>query len=310
MVPHARSSPDLIEECEPIDVPAGHPEDIDRKAAPFDRFTSLQRLGPDRRGHASAEHARHQLYVGRDRQTRLHLLVKLASRPGKIYQDDLANEIATLSTITRELPDSRYFPVLDDHGHLRDGRVYLVSTFFHELPLAASISTDWMPDRLVAHLRAALEIVKALVELHSAQLIHVDLNPMNVLYRVEKDRPIVRIVDFESSFDVARHSGGVFYSPPTTTGYSAPEISQHSPDPRADVFSAGAVVHTMLAGYRWAESGDPRKRIELDRNLDPELRDILLKAVAPDPDERYGTAGDFGTALAAYLEHIWPGRTW
>jgi serine/threonine protein kinase len=283
---------------------------IDRAAPPFDRFTTVQRLGADRRGHASVEHARHQLFVGRDRKTRLNLLVKLASRPGKVYQDDLSNEIANLSIVNRELPDSRYFPIVDDHGHLDDGRVYLVSTFFDELPLAASIATEWMPDRLVAHLIAALEIVKALAELHSVEVYHVDLNPMNILYRVEKRRPIIRIVDFESSFAVERHSSGVFYSPPTTTGYSAPEVAHQAPDQRADVFSAGAVVYTMLAGYRWAESGEPRQRIEADANLDPELRDILLKAVGPHPDERHASAREFGAAVAAYLERIWPGRTW
>jgi serine/threonine protein kinase len=284
--------------------------DIDRAAPPFDRFTTVQRLGADRRGHASTEHARHQLYVGRDRETRLNLLVKLASRPGKVYQDDLANEIATLTIINRELPDSRYFPFIDDTGHLKDGRVYLVSTFFDELPLAASIATEWMPDRLVAYLMAALEILKALTQLHVLEIVHVDLNPMNILYRVERGRPIIRIVDFESSFAVARHTNGVFYSPPTTTGYSAPEIADRSPDPRADIFSAGAVVYTMLAGYRWAESGEPRARIEADPHLDSELRDILLRAVASSRDERYGSARDFAAALAQYLERIWPGRMW
>ena len=284
--------------------------DFDRDEAPFDRFTTVRRLGAERRGHASEEHARHQLFVGRDRQTRVNLLVKLATRPGKVYQHDLTNEIETLLTINRELPDSRHFPVVYDHGHRKDGRVYLVSTFFEELPLGVSIGSEWVPQRLVAHLRTALEVAKAVVELHSVQIFHVDLNPMNILHRVEKGRPIVRIVDFESSYDVARHSNGEFYSPPTTTGYSAPEVSQQPPNARADVFSLGAVVYTMLAGYHWAASGEPRTRIEADRNLDPELRDILLKAVAPGPDERHESADDFGAALAAYLERIWPGRTW
>lgn len=283
-------------------------DDIDRAVPPFDRFTSVQRLGPDRRGHASAEHARHQLYVGRDRESRLNLLVKLATRPGKVYQQDLANEIATLSTINRGLPDSPYFPFLYDHGHRKDGRVYLVSTFFDELPLATAIGTEWMADRLVAHLRAMREIAKAVTELHGLQIFHVDLNPMNILHRLEKSRPIIRIVDFESSYDTSRHSGGVFYSPPTTTGYSAPEVSRQPPDARADVFSLGAVLFTMLAGYQWAASGEPRARVDADPNLDEELRDILLRAVAPAPDERYASAGDFAAAVAAYLERIWPGR--
>jgi serine/threonine protein kinase len=286
------------------------PKDIDLTAAPFDRFTTVQRLGPDRRGHASTENARHQLYVGHDRQTRRNLLVKVATKPGKVYQHDLTNEIATLSRINRELPDSRYFPAVYDHGHRKDGRVYVITTFFDELPLATSIGSEWEPDRFVAHLKTALEVANAMVELHGVRVFHVDLNPMNILQRVEKGRSIIRIVDFESSYDVARHSTGEFYSPPTTTGYSAPEISQQPPDARADVFSLGAVLYTMLAGYQWAASSDPRTRIEADANLDQELRDILLRAVAPVPEGRYASAGEFRTALSAYLEGIWPGRTW
>ena len=283
-------------------------DDIDRGAAPFNRFTTLQRLGSDRRGHVSVAHSRHQLYVGRDRQSRLTLLVKLATRPGKVYQYDVANEIETLSTINRGLPESRYFPLIYDHGHLEDGRTYLVSTFFDERPLAAAIGTEWVPARLVAHLRTVLEVVRAVADLHGLQVFHVDLNPMNILHRMEKGRPIVRVVDFESSYEVARHSTGVFYSPPTTTGYSAPEVSEQPPDARADVFSLGAVLYSMLAGYHWAASSQPHTRIEADRNLDSELRDILLKAVAPGRDERHASARDFGAALAAYLERIWPGR--
>jgi hypothetical protein len=66
----------------------------------------------------------------------------------------------------------------------------------------------------------------------------------------------------------------------------------------------------MLAGYRWAESGEPRTRIEADPNVDPELQEILLRAVAASPTERYASARDFAAALAGYLERIWPGRTW
>jgi len=287
-------------------MPPANAAEIDLATAPFDRFSAVRRLGGDRRGHAS-EYARHQLYVGRDRQTRLNFLVKLATRPGKVYQSDLENEIETLTAINRALPDSRYFPILYGHGYRKDGRIYLVSTFFDELPLAAALGHDWVPDRLVANLRTALEVVKAVAELHGLQIFHVDLNPMNVLHRAEKGRSIVRIVDFESSYDTARHTSGVFYSPPTTTGYSAPEVSDRPPDARADVFSLGAVLYTMLAGYHWA-SGEPRARIEQDNHLDPELREILRKAVASAPDDRYESAERFGSALDAYLERIWPGR--
>jgi hypothetical protein len=92
------------------------------QSAPFKRFGSIQRLGPDRSGHASVENVRHQLYVGRDTRTRANALIKVLTKPGLVYEHNLTNEIATLSTINRELPDSRYFPLLWDHGRLQLGR--------------------------------------------------------------------------------------------------------------------------------------------------------------------------------------------
>ena len=136
------------------------------QSAPFKRFGSIQRLGPDRSGHASVEHVRHQLYVGRDTRTRANALIKVLTKPGLVYEHNLTNEIATLSTINRELPDSRYFPLLWDHGRLPDGRVFLIMSLFDEWPLATTIGPERMPHRLVAHLRTSLEVAKALADLH------------------------------------------------------------------------------------------------------------------------------------------------
>jgi hypothetical protein len=96
------------------------------RSAPFKRFGAVQRLNADRSGHASVEHVRHQLYVGRDTRTRANALIKVLSKPGLVYEQNLTNEIATLSAINRQLPDSRYFPLLWDHGRQPDGRVFVI----------------------------------------------------------------------------------------------------------------------------------------------------------------------------------------
>ncbi len=279
------------------------------RGTPFTRFGSIQRLGQDRSGHASVEHVRHQLYVARDTDTRADVLIKVATKPGLVYQQNLTNEIAALSTINRELPDSRYFPLLRDHGRLSDGRVFLIISLFNEWPLATTIGPDRMPDRLVAHLRISLEVATAVADLHRIQIFHVDLNPMNVLYRAEKGRPVIRIVDFESSYDVARHAHGVFYNPPTTSGFSAPEVHERAPDGRADVFSLGAVLYTMIAGYEWTWKAELSSGIEADGDVDADLRTILLTAVQRDADRRYPSMEAMHAALSAYLESIWPGRS-
>jgi serine/threonine protein kinase len=124
-------------------------------------------------------------------------------------------------------------------------------SLFHEWPLATSVASERVPARQSAHLRTAIEVARALAELHSLKIWHVDLNPMNILGRWERGNAVMRIVDFESSYETARHASGVLYNAPTTSAFSAPELSSRAPDARADVFSAGAVLYTMLAGYEW-----------------------------------------------------------
>ena len=279
---------------------------IDSASAPFDQLRSIHRLAADRSGHASWEHARHQLYVARDERSRVDVLIKVTSKPGLVYEQDLQNERATLSTINRELPDSRSFPMLWDHGRLRDGRVYLILSLFDEWPLATTIGSERMPAKHVAHLRTTIEVARVLAELHRLQIWHVDLNPMNILSRWEGGDPVIRIVDFESSYEVARHTTDVFYNPPTTSGFAAPELSRRVPDARSDLYSLGAVLYTMHAGYDWTWANDLGRCIEADPEMAPELKTILHTAVDVDPDKRYPSVGEFRAALQSYLERIWP----
>lgn len=272
------------------------------------RLRNVRRLGPDRSGHASVEHVRHQLYVARDTETRADALLKVTTKPGLVYEQNLANEIAVLSTINRTLPDSPHFPLLLDHGRLADGRMFVIMSLFAEWPLATTIGPERRPDRLVGHLRTTLAVGSALRDLHHAGIFHVDLNPMNILYRSEHGKPMIRIVDFESAYEVARHAHGVFYNPPTTTGFSAPEVPEQAPDGRADVFSLGAVLYTMIAGYEWTWSGDLPARLAADREIDPDLAAILLTAVKRDRELRHPSVHDMCASLAGYLESIWPGR--
>jgi len=282
--------------------------DVDAKSPPFDQFKGMQPLEKDRRGHVSVETARHHLYVGTDKRSNTSVLIKVTSKPGLIYQDNLKNEIASLLTVNQSLPESQYFPLLREHGALRDGRVYIVASFFPELPLATAIGKERIPDKTVAYVLTAMEIARALGDLHTLKIYHVDLNPMNVLVRLEHGRPVVRVIDFESSYEWSRHSTGASYNPPNTPGYSAPEILRQAPDGRSDVFSLGAVLYTMLAGYQWTWEADVGTCVSGDRDIDPDLKRIILESVDPDPDNRYPSMKDFHASLAAHLERIWPGR--
>jgi hypothetical protein len=76
------------------------------------------------------------------------------------------------------------------------------------------------------------------------------------------------------------------------------------------VYSLGAVLYTMLAGFEWTWHSDAAAAIERDREIEPELTAVLRRAVEPDPTGRFRSMQEFHDAVAAYLERIWPGRSW
>jgi serine/threonine protein kinase len=122
---------------------------------------------------------------------------------------------------------------------------------------------------------------------------------------------VIRIVDFESSYEVARHSKHGVYNPPTTPGFCAPEVLHgRAPDARADVFSLGAVLYTLIAGYGWTWDTELFPRIDADGDIDVDLKAVLLAAVELDADRRYQSVHEMYAALAVYLDSIWPGRSW
>ena len=289
-------------------MPPHDPIAIDRRSPPFDRYTGIRWLAPARSGHESPDVGRHQLYVAQEKKNPAPVLIKVTARPGRVYEQSLANEIGALSTINEKLPDSPYFPYLHEHGRLDDSRIFLVMSLFDELPLATSVGEERDPRRLVAHLLIAIEVARALLQIHALDIFHVDLNPMNILYRASRERPVIRIVDFESSWERARHAAGEFYNPPTTPGFTAPEVAHQPPDARSDLFALGAVLHALLAADLWVPGDELPSRIAADETIDPELRDALLRAVNPDPDKRYPSVTPFLGALEAYLGGIWRGQ--
>ena len=95
-----------------------------------------------------------------------------------------------------------------------------------------------------------------------------------------------------------------------TAAYMSPEqAGGREVDHRTDIFSLGVVVYKMLAGqrpFRGASQVETMHAIinnpPLPLSQPPELRDILDKALAKDPKERYQHAGDFGLDLRRFLQ--------
>jgi tRNA A-37 threonylcarbamoyl transferase component Bud32 len=170
-------------------------------------------------------------------------------------------------------------------------------------------------------LRSMLDVLNGLAYAHSEQMIHRDLKPANILLTKGGQAVI-------GDFGIAHIIGGTHY---TTTGalmgtleYMAPEQGLHGKsDARSDIYSLGVVLYEMLTQRVPFEAETPlailmkhvNDPLPLPRSIDPEipetLEQVVLKAMAKDPDDRYPSAAAMSRALktaAAELDVALPDR--
>ena len=157
------------------------------------------------------------------------------------------------------------------------------------------------------------QIVKALGHAHSRGIIHRDIKPHNVM--VLRDGS-VKVADF----GIARvASGGHSTLTQEALGsvhYISPEQARGSHiDARSDLYSAGVVLYEMITG-RLPFEGDtpvsvaiqhinciPLSPRELDPSIPEALEAITMKAMAPNPDNRYLSADDMLADLEEFRKN-------
>jgi serine/threonine-protein kinase len=170
----------------------------------------------------------------------------------------------------------------------------------------------------------ALSVVcKALEGLHYAhsltdfsgrplKIIHRDVTPHNIFVTYEGQ---VKLLDFgiarvDATADQTKTGvikGKLAYMP-------REQIDGSEMDCRTDLFAVGVILWEVVAGQRmWGTLSDatlmkallcndiPRLR-EAKPDVDPELEQIINKAIEPEPDDRYASAQELLAALTGYLE--------
>lgn len=163
----------------------------------------------------------------------------------------------------------------------------------------------------VAACLVAQALADALEDLHSVGIVHRDVKPANIVVDA-KGRPL--LVDFGLACDADADGIGSREDPIGTPRYLAPElVSGHADeiDPRADVYALGATLFEMLTlrpAFPQLELGDlidairrgdvPSVR-EVEPSIPRSLDEIVRKAMAVDPKERFQSARGMAAALRA-----------
>jgi serine/threonine protein kinase len=194
-------------------------------------------------------------------------------------------------------------------GGEEDGILYLAMRFVPGSNLRHVIDRGAMDPPRIA--RIVTDVSDALDAAHELGLVHRDVKPANILVSGQPEHEHVYLTDFGltkrlGSVGALTRAGSWVGTP----DYVAPEqIQGHDVDRRADIYSLGCVLYEMLTGdvaypkdtdvaKLWAHVADPppkpsRRRPELVDALD----EVVARATAKEPEDRYATAGDLATAV-------------
>jgi len=259
------------------------------------------------------------LYLARDPNTNRLVALKLlnATLDSSELRERFAREARALAALNHPNIVSIY-----DTGEFDDSP-FIVMEYVRGETLAEMIKRRAalsIPEKL----KLMEELCAGLAQAHEAGIIHRDIKPANLMVDQLKR---LKILDF----GIARVAEGnrTRIGPLTqvnmmigTPGYMSPEqIEDGQVDHRSDIFAVGAVCYELLS-YGEAFAGTNTRQIESSvlrgqpaplasrvPGLDPEIDQIVFRALKRDPNKRYQDASTFEKALERLRSRLGPEDT-
>jgi CheY-like chemotaxis protein/tRNA A-37 threonylcarbamoyl transferase component Bud32 len=182
-----------------------------------------------------------------------------------------------------------------DHGTSEE-HAYLVMEFFEGGDLQKRLAGKALPPP--ESLRMFRELMMALGDIHEKGILHRDLKPQNLMFRIDGSLAIV-------DFGIAKHIDAIDMTGAGeilgTPRYMSPEqVQGRALDLRTDIYSAGVLLYQMLTGRHLFE-GDTAVEVALQHlntpppGLPEHLADyqrLLDKLVEKDRDARFRNADE------------------
>ena len=242
-----------------------------------------------------------RLYRDRSNKDLLYAIKTLKKEGISSYQYNLIkSEVAILSELDH--PNIvRYFGTFEDNYYIHIVMEYLKG---HDLYKIISLKDYTGFDEKDMSL-IIFQLLKALVFIHSKNIVHRDIKPENILFSNKDDYTSLKIIDFGLATNKLKEKKSV-----GTPYYMSPEIIQGVSDPKTDVWSVGVIMHQMLTGkYPFNSSSgkdnllDVIEKKEFDSSLldnsdcSDEAKDMVKRILVKDCLKRLSSS--------QCLEHPW-----
>ncbi|MDQ2645451.1 MAG: serine/threonine protein kinase, partial [Myxococcota bacterium] len=192
---------------------------------------------------------------------------------------------------------------------------YVEGPDLRRLMRAALARGQRIPPYVAAYIVA--EVAKGLHYAHERRdeagapldIVHRDVSPQNILLSYDG---AVKVADFGiASANLFREEPGVLKG---KTAYMSPEQARaERVSRRTDIYSLGVVFHELLSGRPLHGAAEGPELLEavrgghieppstFVRELPPELEEIVLRALARDPEERFQTARELAASISRAL---------
>ncbi len=294
--------------------PATAPAPTTRQTAPgqqLGRFRILRRIGEGGMG---------QVFEGLD-------LADGTSVALKVLRTELASDPRLLARFRKEarLLERVKNPYVANVVDINvDGGTHYIALELVEGPTVADYQ-DELPEKRLGEAQAltiVADACRALAAPHRAGIVHRDIKPENLMFvRPDGGRsdagPMVKLCDFgiartmegaERKDTIQVTQEGVVIGTPE---FMAPEQCQARPvSPATDVYALGATLYLLLSGRPPFEADDPvqllmmhvRETVRpLPSDLSEACAEIVSRALAKDPKDRYPDAGELLDAIEKVL---------
>jgi len=203
-----------------------------------------------------------------------------------------------------------------------EGLMYLVMEYIEGKDLSTIIRTDGHLD-FIRVAAMSIQILGSLGEAHEKGIVHRDLKPENVIVSLTRDQEeFVKVLDFglaqvrETPDRKKLTADGSILGTPY---YMSPEhISGDKVDGRADLYALGCVMYQALTGdppftgknpmavisSHLTESPEPVCERFSQYDIPPQADQIIAKAMAKKPGDRFASADDMRSAIFDVLDKL------